>query len=176
MYRTYFFALMLFAMSCTNSTSKVGEDQQSSQQIEYVMNDSLSTDFYTDMKSYVPAEGFIPTADIAVKIAECVLLEIYGKESIEKGLCQVESTNISSYLSLVLCTHITNKRLIPNIRIILFQQFLGYFPSTIFRSFCISCSFSNFILSINSTNFSHGYSISYIFIRHNTFIYIRRML
>ena len=52
MYRTYFFALMLFAMSCTNSTSKVGEDQQSSQQIEYVMNDSLSTDFYTDMKSY----------------------------------------------------------------------------------------------------------------------------
>ena len=45
---------------------------------------SLSTDFYTDMKSYVPAEGFIPTADIAVKIAECVLLEIYGKESIEK--------------------------------------------------------------------------------------------
>ena len=101
MYRTYFFALMLFAMSCTNSTSKVGEDQQSSQQIEYVMNDSLSTDFYTDMKSYVPgavvieaiqcdggdvvpAEGFIPTADIAVKIAECVLLEIYGKESIEK--------------------------------------------------------------------------------------------
>ena len=55
MYRTYFFALMLFAMSCTNSTSKVGEDQQSSQQIEYVMNDSLSTDFYTDMKSYVPA-------------------------------------------------------------------------------------------------------------------------
>ena len=84
MYRTYFFALMLFAMSCTNSTSKVGEDQQSSQQIEYVMNDSLSTDFYTDMKSYVPAEGFIPTADIAVKIAECVPLEIYGKESIEK--------------------------------------------------------------------------------------------
>ena len=58
MYRTYFFALMLFAMSCTNSTSKVGEDQQSSQQIEYVMNDSLSTDFYTDMKSYGPAEGF----------------------------------------------------------------------------------------------------------------------
>ena len=69
MYRTYFFALMLFAMSCTNSTSKVGEDQQSSQQIEYVMNDSLSTDFYTDMKSYVPAEGFIPTADIEVKIS-----------------------------------------------------------------------------------------------------------
>ena len=66
----YFFALMLFAMSCTNSTSKVGEDQQSSQQIEYVMNDSLSTDFYTAMKSYVPAEGFIPTADIEVKIAE----------------------------------------------------------------------------------------------------------
>ena len=30
------------------------------------------------------SEGFIPTADIAVKIAECVLLEIYGKESIEK--------------------------------------------------------------------------------------------
>lgn len=57
MYRTYFFALMLFAMSCTNSTSKVGEDQQSSQQIEYVMNDSLSTDFYTDMKSYCSCRG-----------------------------------------------------------------------------------------------------------------------
>ena len=39
---------------------------------------------YTDMKSYVPAEGFIPTADIAVKIAECVLLEILWKGKYRK--------------------------------------------------------------------------------------------
>ena len=47
MYRTYFFYFNAILRGChvQNSTSKVGEDQQSSQQIEYVMNDSLSTDF-----------------------------------------------------------------------------------------------------------------------------------
>ena len=65
MYRTYFFALMLFAMSCTNSTSKVGEDQQSSQQIEYVMNDSLSTDFYTD--TLVSTKNFLVTSRLKIK-------------------------------------------------------------------------------------------------------------
>ena len=48
------------------------------------MNDSLSTDYYIDMKGYIPVEGLVPTADVAVKIAECVLFEIYGKEKIEK--------------------------------------------------------------------------------------------
>lgn len=71
-------------MSCTSNTSKMREETQQSQQPEYVMNDSLSTDYYIDMKGYIPVEGLVPTADVAVKIAECVLFEIYGKEKIEK--------------------------------------------------------------------------------------------
>ena len=57
-----------------------------SQQSEYVIDDSLSANFYVDLKGYVPTEGFVPTADVAVKIAQCVLFEIYGKESIEKEM------------------------------------------------------------------------------------------
>jgi hypothetical protein len=51
---------------------------------EYVIDDSLSNAYYINMKSYSPKEGFIPTADIAVGIAQCVLTKIYGKEIIEK--------------------------------------------------------------------------------------------
>lgn len=84
MYKALFFILALFVMSCTSNTSNMREETQQSQQPEYVMNDSLSTDYYIDMKGYIPVEGLVPTADIAVKIAECVLFEIYGKEKIEK--------------------------------------------------------------------------------------------
>lgn len=79
-----FLLLALFAVSCTTSTSNIKEEKQSSQQSEYVINDSLSADYYVDMKSYVPSEGFVPTAVVAVRIAECVLFEIYGKEYIER--------------------------------------------------------------------------------------------
>lgn len=84
MYKALFFILALFVMSCTSNTSNMREETQQSQQPEYVMNDSLSTDYYIDMKGYIPVEGLVPTADVAVKIAECVLFEIYGKEKIEK--------------------------------------------------------------------------------------------
>jgi len=60
------------------------EEKEQSQQLEYIMDDSLSTDFYIDMEGYIPAEGLVPTAGVAVKIAECVLIEIYGKNHIEK--------------------------------------------------------------------------------------------
>lgn len=84
MYKALFFILALFVMSCTSNTSNMREETQQSQQPEYVMNNSLSTDYYIDMKGYIPVEGLVPTADVAVKIAECVLFEIYGKEKIEK--------------------------------------------------------------------------------------------
>lgn len=71
-------------MSCTSNTSNMKEEKHFSQQPGYVMDDSLSIDYYIDMKGYIPVEGFVPTADVAVKIAECVLFEIYGKDIIEK--------------------------------------------------------------------------------------------
>lgn len=80
----FFVLLALFAVSCTTSTSNIKEEKKSSQQPEYVIDDSLSGDFYVDMESYVPSEGYVPTADVAVRIAKCVLCEIYGKEYIEK--------------------------------------------------------------------------------------------
>lgn len=79
-----FLLLVLFAVSCTTGTSNIKEEKKSSQQPEYVIDDSLSGDFYVDMKSYVPSEGYVPTADVAIRIAECILCEIYGKENIEK--------------------------------------------------------------------------------------------
>lgn len=84
MYKTLFYVLVLFIVSCTNSTSNVEKEKQLPQKPEYVIDDSLSTDFYIDMQGYFPVEGFVPTADVAVRIAECVLSEIYGKENIEK--------------------------------------------------------------------------------------------
>jgi hypothetical protein len=33
--------------------------------------------------SYVPSEGIVPTKEVAIKIAEAVLVPIYGKEKIE---------------------------------------------------------------------------------------------
>lgn len=84
MYKTLFSILVLFVMSCTSNTSNMKEEKHLSQQPGYVMDDSLSIDYYIDMKGYIPVEGFVPTADVAVKIAECVLFEIYGKDNIEK--------------------------------------------------------------------------------------------
>ena len=36
------------------------------------------------MKSYKPAEGYVPTQGVAVMIAEAVLIPIYGKEKIDR--------------------------------------------------------------------------------------------
>lgn len=84
MHRILFFVLVLFITSCINSTSNVEKENQPSLQPEYVMDSSLCANYYIDMKGYVPIEGFVPTADVAVRIAECILSEIYGKENIEK--------------------------------------------------------------------------------------------
>lgn len=37
-----------------------------------------------DKESFYPSSGFVPTADVAVKIAEIVLGAIYGEEEIKK--------------------------------------------------------------------------------------------
>ena len=39
-----------------------------------------------DVASYVPAEGFVPDAETAVKIAQAVLEPIYGVEEIRRQL------------------------------------------------------------------------------------------
>lgn len=83
MYRTLFFVLILLAASCTNSTS-INNKKETLSKPEYVIDDSLSNAYYINMNSYIPKEGLIPTADIAVKIAQCVLTRIYGKEIIEE--------------------------------------------------------------------------------------------
>jgi hypothetical protein len=36
-------------------------------------------------QSYAPKEGFVPDSTTAVKIAEAVLIPVYGKEEIESG-------------------------------------------------------------------------------------------
>jgi hypothetical protein len=53
-------------------------------QMDYIINTSLSLEDYSDVKGYFPKEGFVPTAEIAFQIAEPLLNQIYGKETIEE--------------------------------------------------------------------------------------------
>lgn len=48
------------------------------------MNDSLDVDFYRDLDSLIPAKGLVPNAEIAVKIARMLLVEVYGEQQIKE--------------------------------------------------------------------------------------------
>jgi hypothetical protein len=39
-----------------------------------------------ERRGYVPSAGFVPTANVATRIAEAVLNEIYGEEQIQRQL------------------------------------------------------------------------------------------
>jgi hypothetical protein len=59
-------------------------DNKNVQQVDYIFNIHLTSESYSDVKGYFPQEGFVPTAEIAFQIAEPVLVNIYGKETIEE--------------------------------------------------------------------------------------------
>ena len=57
---------------------------ESNLQNNYVLNTQLSATDYSEYKGYFPKEGFIPTAEVAFRVAEPILNEIYGEENIEE--------------------------------------------------------------------------------------------
>jgi hypothetical protein len=68
-------------MKTANDTNKEVNIQHVS---NYVIDGNLSSKDYSDFESYAPKDGLIPTAELAFRIAEAVLVQIYGREKIEK--------------------------------------------------------------------------------------------
>lgn len=63
---------------------KANPEHEKTDQAKYILNNSLSSNDHASYDGFVPKEGFIPTAEIAVQVAETILNEIYGREHIEK--------------------------------------------------------------------------------------------
>ena len=53
-------------------------------QQDYIPNDSLSLSEYSSVHGFMPEDGLIPTAELAIQVAELVLKNIYGSENIEE--------------------------------------------------------------------------------------------
>ncbi|MDR0863915.1 MAG: YbbC/YhhH family protein [Candidatus Symbiothrix sp.] len=88
MYRCKIFVIVLITtaiISCNKKEDITNSmDNENVQQVNYIINTNLSLEDYSDVKGYFPKEGFVPTAEIAFQIAEPVLNQIYGKETIEE--------------------------------------------------------------------------------------------
>jgi len=66
------------------TATDTGKEKSSQPIPNYVINEKLSLNDYSDVKGYFPKEGLVPTAEIAFQIAESVLINLYGKETIEE--------------------------------------------------------------------------------------------
>ena len=73
------FGFYLLLESCTNKQNGSQVQDSKCEQIEYIMNNTLSSKDYSAFEGFVPRDGFIPNAEIAVQVAEQILKHIYGK-------------------------------------------------------------------------------------------------
>ena len=70
--------------SCTPKENNIENiENRSIIHFSYILNDSLSLDDYSTVEGYMPQKGLIPTAEMAIQIAEIILKNIYGNEKIE---------------------------------------------------------------------------------------------
>jgi len=81
-------ALIFMIFTCCKSNKKLNliksDIAESNQQHNYVLNSKLSLADYAEYERYFPKEGLVPTAEIAVEIADVILSNIFGKENIEE--------------------------------------------------------------------------------------------
>ena len=75
--------LLLLIQSCIDEKDKQVESLHKAKE-EYVLDETLTTDFYEGYAGYIPAEGIVPNPKIAVGIAQSVWTGIYGKNLVEK--------------------------------------------------------------------------------------------
>jgi hypothetical protein len=75
--------LIFLIQSCIDEKNKQVESLHKEKE-EYVMDKTLTTDFYKEYAGYIPVEGIVPNAKVAVGIAQSVCTEIYGKDLVEK--------------------------------------------------------------------------------------------
>ena len=75
------FFLTIVLHSCSETKPQKDEETIKAMYIESV---DLSSKDYAFYKGYIPADGLIPTQEIAVQIAEIILSQLYGQENIEQ--------------------------------------------------------------------------------------------
>jgi hypothetical protein len=78
--------IIILLVSCKKQSSfDIVRDKtnEKTQQVDYVLDTSLSLEEYANEEGSFPQEGFVPTAKIAFQIAEPVLNNIFGKVHIE---------------------------------------------------------------------------------------------
>lgn len=79
------FSSILLIVGCTNN---VGDTPKISitdtPKISFIEDLKLSSKDYSEYKSITPKEEFVPTAEVAVKLANTILIELYGIDDIEE--------------------------------------------------------------------------------------------
>ena len=75
--------IIMFA-SCSAKTKDNHVQEKTEQQANYIIDENLTSNNYSDFEGYFPKTGLVPTADIAFQIAETILKNIYGEETIER--------------------------------------------------------------------------------------------
>ena len=88
MYKFKFFIIIstiTFLMGCNIKTATNTDKEKGGQLMSnYVINEKLSSNDYSEVKGYFPKDGLVPNEKIAFQIAEIILSQIYGKETIEE--------------------------------------------------------------------------------------------
>jgi hypothetical protein len=74
----------LCAIALHGCCDRKSQKDEETQEIMYIENKELSSKDYANAIGNMPADGLIPTKEIAVQIAEIVLSKIYGHERIEQ--------------------------------------------------------------------------------------------
>lgn len=87
---TMYFLIILFFNACIGKKSdnevKISKSDSVKEGFnnEFVLNKALFLNNYSDKQGFMPNKGLVPTAEVAFKIGEIILSEIYGKENIEE--------------------------------------------------------------------------------------------
>jgi len=84
--RLFLLTISLFifiSTSCNIKTDNNAVEEKHTQRTDYVINKKLSLNDYSKYKGFISEDGFVPNEKIAFQIAEIVLSQIYGKETIE---------------------------------------------------------------------------------------------
>lgn len=77
-------SMILFLICCNKkAVMDIPKEKNNQQASDFTMNNRLSTKEFESLTSYKPKEGFVPTAQVAVTIADVVLSNIYGKDNID---------------------------------------------------------------------------------------------
>ena len=76
--------VFLFTISCNRNQQQEVKKETELIKNNYIIDDSLSSDFYLSIPGIKLEKGVVPTPDVAVNIAQSVWTGIYGKEIVEK--------------------------------------------------------------------------------------------